>query len=145
MVDVSGPTITMQVTLEEYDFVTKILALFNPEMASRLSDARREGEPFPGAYQTVDNMLSGDLRHPHLTVRVANAMYLFSKSLAERRRTSSSLADFWDGLPIPKHVVDLVQWSRRDLEAIPNMGRKSVDYLEQLFNAAGHKLREGGR
>lgn len=164
MAEVSGPTVTMQVTLEEFDFVTKILAVFKPEMATRICDAREKGEPFPGAYQTVDKLLDNDLlsrgsearrkrahgegdptRASHITVRVANAMHLFSKSLAERRRTGSSLADFWDGLPIPKYVVDLVQWSRRDLEAIPNMGRKSVDYLEKLFNEAGFKLREGGR
>lgn len=135
----------MQVTLEEYDFVTKILELFRPEIASRLSDARKAGEPFPGAYQTVDNLLNSASWNDRLTVRVANAMFLFSKGLAERRRTSSSLADFWDGLPVPDHVVELVQWSRRDLEAIPNMGRKSVDYLEKLLSDAGHKLREGGR
>lgn len=154
----------MQVTLEEFDLVTKILAVFKPEMAIRLSDAREAGEPFPGAYQTIDKLLNDDLLSresearrklahsegrpkcaSHITVRVANAMYLFSKNLAEQRRTSSSLVAFWNGLPIPKHVVDLVRWSRRDLEAIPNMGRKSVDYLEKLFNDAGFKLREGGR
>jgi hypothetical protein len=136
--------VTMQVTREEFDFVTKILAVFRPEMAKRLSVARVE-EPFPGAYKTVDKLLGEHGHVDNLYVRVANAMYLFSQSLAERRHAGSSLADFWEGLPVPNYVVDLVQWSRRDLEAIPNMGRKSVDYLERVLNEAGHKLREGGR
>ena len=78
----------------------------------------------------------------HLTIRVLNSMFKFSKWLEEDRKSGKALS-WYEGYPVPKTVGDLAKWTEARLLGIKDMGRKSVAHLESALNEAGYQLTEG--